>query len=246
MARHITSILLSLLLSSSVLNAQEEQISGKELLNRSIAFHDPSGQWQRIKMDLVLDQEMPDGSVRPSHVIIDNQKGAFELSFVKDSHLFTWKVDGRDSTESFMDYRIITDSVRVDTLQLSPDRARRWRNYYSYLYGLPMKLTDQGTNIDPLVQNTTFDGEPVLAMKVTYDRSVGSDTWYFYFNPDTYALTGYRFFHNEAENDGEYILIEGLEIQNGMRIPMHRAWYTNKENRWLGTDRFVSLKLSRN
>ncbi|WP_323755211.1 DUF6503 family protein [Roseivirga sp.] len=246
MGRHITSILLLLLLFSSVLSAQEEQISGKELLNRSIAFHDPSGQWQKIKMELVLDQEMPDGSVRPSNVIIDNQKGAFELSFVKDSHLFTWKVDGRDSTESFMDYRIITDSVRVDTLQLSPDRARRWRNYYSYLYGLPMKLTDQGTNIDPVVQSTTFDGKPVLALKVTYDKNVGSDTWYFYFNPDTYALVGYRFFHNEAENDGEYILIEGLEIQKGMRIPMHRAWYTNKESRWLGTDRFVSLKLIRN
>ena len=245
MGRYFTSIIL-LLLSSLVLNAQEEQISGQELLSRSIAFHDPSGQWQSIKMELVLDQEMPNGSVRPSHVIIDNQKGVFELSFVKNNHLFTWKVDGKDSTESFMDYRIITDSIRVDTLQLSPDRARRWRNYYSYLYGLPMKLTDKGTNIDPTVQSTTFNGEPVLALKVTYDKSVGSDTWYFYFNPNTYALEGYRFYHKEAENDGEYILIEGLEIQNGMRVPMHRAWYTNKENRWLGTDRFISLKLTRN
>ncbi|WP_421977194.1 DUF6503 family protein [Roseivirga seohaensis] len=246
MTRYFTPIFLLLFISCSILSAQEEQISGTELLNRSISFHDPSGQWQKVKMELVIDQEMPNGSVRPSHVIIDNQRGAFELSFVKDNHLFNWKVDGRDSTESFMDYRVITDSVRVDTLQLSPDRARRWRNYYSYLYGLPMKLKDKGTNIDPVVQSTTFDGNPVLALKVTYDKNVGSDTWYFYFHPETYALVGYRFFHNEAENDGEYIVIEGLEIQNGMRIPMHRAWYTNNESRWLGTDRFISLKLTRN
>ena len=64
MGRYFTSIIL-LLLSSLVLNAQEEQISGQELLSRSIAFHDPSGQWQSIKMELVLDQEMPNGSVRP-------------------------------------------------------------------------------------------------------------------------------------------------------------------------------------
>lgn len=245
MGRHFTSVLLLLLMCSPMLIAQEEQISGEELLNRSISFHDPNGQWQRVKMELVIDQQMPDGSVRPSNVIIDNQKGVFELSFVKDNHLFIWKVDGKDSTESYMDYRIVTDSAKANTLQLTPDRARRWRNYYSYLYGLPMKLTNKGTNIDPIVQNTTFDGKPVLALKVTYDKNVGSDTWYFYFNPETYGLVGYRFFHNEAENDGEYILIEGLEIQNGMRIPMHRAWYTNKENRWLGTDKFISLKLTR-
>ncbi|MGW8121502.1 DUF6503 family protein [Roseivirga echinicomitans] len=246
MGRHFTIIISLLLLSTAVLNAQEAQISGSELLSRSIAFHDPNGQWKRVRMELVIDQEMPNGPVRPSNVIIDNPKGIFELSFVKDNHLFTWKVDGRDSTVSYMDYRIVTDSIRADTLQLTPDRARRWRNYYSYLYGLPMKLTDKGTNIDPLVQSTTYDGKPVLALKVTYDKTVGSDTWYFYFHPDTYALSGYRFYHNEAENDGEYILIEGLEIQNGMRIPMHRAWYTNKENRWLGTDRLINLKLIRN
>jgi hypothetical protein len=221
--------------------AQEQLISGDELLKRSISFHDPNGQWAKIRVELVIDQEMPNGSVRPSNVILDNIAGEFELSFIRDSHLFTWKVDGRDSTESFMDYRIITDSIASDTLGLKPDRARRWRNYYSYIYGLPMKLTDSGTKIDQRVTTTQFDGEEVLALKVTYEANVGKDIWYFYFNPNTYALQGYRFYHNEAINDGEYILINGLEISKGMRIPKDRAWYTNAENKWLGTDRFIKM-----
>ena len=245
MTRHLPYLLLVLFLSAPVLHGQEEPISGSELLNRSIAFHDPNNQWKRIKLDLILDQQMPDGSVRPSHVVIDNYKGEFELSFVKQNHLFTWKVDGKDSTESYMDYRVINDSIRTDTLGLSPARARRWRDYYTYLYGLPMKLKDEGTIIDPTVQNTTFNGKPVLALKVTYEKNVGSDTWYFYFNPGTYGLEGYRFYHDESINDGEYILIDGLEIQNGMRIPKNRTWYTNQENKWLGTDMFIEAKVKR-
>lgn len=242
--KHFIIFLLAFLNCISVkAQVQEQNITGEELLKRSISFHDPNGQWNKIKMELVIDQEMPDGSVRPSNVIIDNKRGEFELSFIKNGHLFTWKVDGRDSTESYMDYRVVTDSIAYDTLGLKPDRARRWRNYYSYIYGLPMKLTDKGTNVDQKVQQTQFDGKDVLALKVTYDAAVGKDIWYFYFNPNTYALEGYRFYHDEAINDGEYILINGLEIKNGMRIPKDRAWYTNDQNKWLGTDKFIQMKV---
>ncbi|MFT6827271.1 MAG: hypothetical protein ACI9Z3_000694 [Roseivirga sp.] len=232
-----------LLLFKTSTQAQETELTGAELLKRSISFHDPNGQWVSIRLELVLDQEMPDSSKRPSKVIIDNKKGDFELSFVKNSHLFTWKVGGQEDTESYMDYRVITDSIASDTLGLNPERALRWRNYYSYLYGLPMKLTDQGTKVDPKVQSAKFDGKDVLALKVTYDAKVGKDIWYFYFNPETYAMEGYRFYHDEAKNDGEYILISGLEIQNGLRIPKDRAWYTNDESKWLGTDRFIQMKV---
>ena len=223
--------------------AQEAELTGAELLKRSISFHDPNGQWTAVRLELVLDQEMPDGSKRPSKVIIDNKRGEFELSFVKNNHLFTWKVGSGDATESYMDYRVITDSIASDTLGLNPERALRWRNYYSYLYGLPMKLTDPGTKVDPEVKRSEFDGKDVLALKVTYDAKVGKDIWYFYFNPETYAMEGYRFYHDEALNDGEYILINGLEIQNGLRIPKDRTWYTNDESKWLGTDRFIQMKV---
>jgi hypothetical protein len=232
-----------LLLLKTSTQAQKVELTGTELLKRSISFHDPNGQWAATRLELVLDQEMPDGSKRPSKVIIDNKKGEFELSFVKNNHLFTWKVGSEDATESYMDYRVVTDSIASDTLGLNPDRALRWRNYYSYLYGLPMKLTDPGTKVDPEVMSTKFDGKDVLALNVTYDAKVGKDIWYFYFNPETYAMEGYRFYHDQAINDGEYILINGLEIQNGLRIPKDRAWYTNDENKWLGTDRFIQMKV---
>jgi len=76
----------------------------------------------------------------------------------------------------------------------------------------------------------------LLEIKVTYDPSVGKDIWYFYFDPTTYALRGYRFYHDEAKNDGEYILIDGEVTINGVKFPKNRAWYTHKEGKYLGND----------
>ena len=88
------------------------------------------------------------------------------------------------------------------------------------------------------------EAREVLALKVTYDAAVGEDIWYFYFNPETYAMVGYRFYHDEAANDGEYIVLEGMEIQNGLRIPKNRTWYTNADHTLLGTDYLVDLKVN--
>ncbi len=111
-----------------------------------------------------------------------------------------------------------------------------YKNYYTYLYGLPMKLKDPGTIIDDKVERKVFHGKEYLVLKVTYTEDVGKDIWYFYFNPKTYAMEVYQFFHDEAENDGEYILLTEEKSINDIIMPKNRAWYTNKENKLLGTD----------
>jgi hypothetical protein len=105
-----------------------------------------------------------------------------------------------------------------------------------------MKLKDAGTIIDPIVQRKTFKAKEYLVLKVTYDEGVGSDTWYFYFDPKTYAMEVYQFFKDEAKNDGEYILLSELQVINEIKIPKVRAWYYNKNNGYLGTDKLISAK----
>jgi hypothetical protein len=65
---------------------------------------------------------------------------------------------------------------------------------------------------------------------------VGSDTWYFYFDIETFALKRYQFFHDESKNDGEYIILDGeIEIEE-ILMPKNRSWYYNSDNTFLGTD----------
>ena len=237
-------ILTTLLTVFSLVLAKSQEISGQELLNRAIAFHDPSGNWHQSSIQLIVDMQAPDRPTRRTQFTLNSRTGAFNLKMVSRGALYEYDIAADGEVSIAYNFLPPADSVQADTLNLTEERAIFWRNYYSYLYGLPMKLKDPGANIDPTVSRERFLNEEVLALKVTYDANVGKDTWYFYFNPETYAMVGYRFYHDEAANDGEYIVLNGLEIQNGMRIPKDRTWYTNAEGRLLGTDYFIDMKVN--
>lgn len=101
---------------------------------------------------------------------------------------------------------------------------------------MPMKLCDKGTIIEESVMQETFNRKESLVVKVNYKPEVGTDTWYFYFDPQTYALTGYRFYHDESQNDGEYITLDGILTVGLLKIHKSRKWFVNKDNMFMGED----------
>jgi len=229
------------LISPLFIHAQS--ITSTELLNRAISFHDPSSKWEESKIEVVVEMGTPNRPMRRTQFMINNLEHEFQLEMMSRGDFYEYEVDNRDSTEIRFNFLVPTDSLLVDSLNLTVERAIFWRDYYSYLYGLPMKLKDPGAIIDPEVESTRFQNKEVLALKVTYEEGVGGDTWYFYFDPGTYQLVGYRFYHDESANDGEYIVLEGLEIHNGLRIPKNRSWYVNEDGRLLGTDYLKRLSV---
>ena len=120
---------------------------------------------------------------------------------------------------------------------------KRYRDYYTYLMGLPMKLKDPGTLIASQGILIERQGTSYLMLKVTYEPEVGSYTWYFYFDTKTFALKQYQFFHNEAKNDGEYIILEEEIEIGGIRMPKKRSWYYNSDQTYLGTDRLAKQNM---
>ena len=124
--------------------------------------------------------------------------------------------------------------------RLNCERTTKMRNYYVYLYGLPMKLKDPGTQLAPKAFKKRLKGEEFWCIKVSYDETVGKDTWYFYFDKNDYRLRHYQFYHDEAKNDGEYILLSEEAVVQGIKMPKVRAWYTNGDDRYLGTDVLIN------
>ncbi|OEK06559.1 DUF6503 family protein [Roseivirga misakiensis] len=236
---------LTLCLSFFLFQSYAQSITPQQLVNRAIAFHDPDGWWSKVKMEYVIEMESPKITPRTSHVVIDNIKGGFHLSVLRGGRLLEWMVDGEGNGDFKLNFTKPTTPEQADSLSLTEDRARWWRDYYTFLYGMPMKLTEEGTVIGNEVIETTFMDQEVLAVRVTFDESIGKDIWYYYFNPNTYAMVGYRFYHDEAKNDGEYIVLSDMIIEQGLRIPKDRAWYTNAEDELLGTDRLISFKVDR-
>jgi len=210
-------------------------ITGQELLEKSIQYHDPKGEWDTFNGIMNFRETRPNGADRETAMMLDNEKGIFSLDQMRAGYQVEKFIEQDQCSYKVNGTNTVADSL-IQKFRLTCPQIQRIRNYYVYLWGMPMKLRDPGTQIQKEVTQTTFMEKEVLTMKVTYEQSVGEDIWYFYFQPDNFALVGYRFYHDEAVNDGEYIPLEGEETINGIRFPKTRTWFVNKDDRLLGAD----------
>jgi hypothetical protein len=218
----------------------EKELTSEQVLNNAIAYHDPNNMWNSFNSTFHITMETPDAPNRESDIMINNSTGDFYLKAVRDTTMVEYKVRGGNCNIAFNGSTTFTeDEAKANSLNC--DRAKMYKNYYSYLYGLPMKLKDPGTHISETVERKTFKDKDYLVLKVTYDESVGSDIWYIYLNPETYAMEVYQFFKtdengNQNNESGEYILLSEEMVVNDIKMPKVRTWYYNKDDTYLGTD----------
>jgi hypothetical protein len=209
------------------------------VLNRSIAFHDPEERWMKKSHLLQLAESRPNGTVRHTRLSLFPHTDEFDMQQVRGKekiqlrylrNTFAYSVNG--TTE--------VDSATIKRLGLTPKRMMGMRDYYTYLFGLPMKLRDVGTIIDPQIHKVWFHGKELLKMKVAYAPGTGKDVWFFYFDPETFALKAYAFYHEaDGPDTGEYILLEGEALIDKMILPAKRHWYLTEEQLFLGTDEIL-------
>ena len=212
-----------------------------QLVERSIAFHDPEGIWGSRAIDMAWFGTGSDGAERVS---VELRFGADERDFSLSGRYAGSSIEYEVSGEVWaatVDGESSPDEETLARMRLDREDGVFWRSYYGFLAALPMKIRDPGARLDPEVAETTFEGRDVHAVRVTYDPEVGGDTWYFYFDADTAELVGCRFYHDESANDGEYITFEGLAEGDGLRLPRYREWYTNAGDRFLGSDEIRSV-----
>lgn len=215
-------------------------LTADQILQKSIAYHDPEDRWSVFSDSLHILLETPDATNRVSTIHIDNKAGAFYVRAARDSNIVEYGV-GKDSC--LVKWNGSSDFSIAEAKEhgLNCERAKMYRNYYTYLYGLPMKLKDPGTRLNKEVEQRTFKGKEYLILRTDYDAEVGTDIWYFYFDPQTYAMEVYQFYRSDEngqikEDTGEYILLSGEAEIGEIRMPKTRAWYYNKDDKYLGTD----------
>lgn len=234
---HYTFVFTILLCTFS---CKEQPLTGNQLLDKAIAYHDPNANWTTFDSSFNVVMETPNQPKRVTNLKINLPESYFYAKATRDTITTVYEVSKALCNVS-LNGRVTLTEEEIKTHRLTCERAEMYKNYYTYLYGLPMKLKDPGTNIDPVVETKTFKDKEYLVLKVTYDKTVGSDIWYFYFDPNTYAMEIYQFFktdENGAQKDdsGEYILLTEEALVNDIKMPKERAWYYNKDDKYLGTD----------
>ncbi len=214
--RNWTLFLTFVLFLSNLSKGQE--LTAEDILDKAIAFHDPSNEWFEANGKFEFREERPDGSARQTLVEFDNKQGFFQLN--------------RDQEQI---HGVVLDSCFIIKGEADCDRAKLMRNYYMYLWGLPMKLTDPGTNLDKAYTEEELQGVPTYVLRIAYEK----DTWYYYIRKDDFALIAYKFYQDKAETKGELITTDGVFQYGALRLPNKRSWYTIPDNRLLGTDILV-------
>ncbi len=210
-------------------------LSGKELLSKTIAYHDPKGNWKNFHQKLYFHAKEPQDTAIYEQVFLDNRVSFF-------GH--TSKIDGKLVEKGILDtmYFSRVDGDTAMTLEvrkksrLMPRAIKMARNSYLFLYGLPMKLEDKGINIAEEVKIDSFNKKNYYVLKADFEKSVGNDTWFLYINPTTFEMEGYRFYHNRKPNDGEFIICKGMLNIQDIKIPQHRTWYSNSNGEYIATD----------
>jgi len=217
-----------------------QPLTSEQLLDKTITYHDPNDNWNAFNGTFSVRMETPSRPDRNSEITINLPDDSFNLVATRDSVTTRYIFDKGTCVIS------AADSLRIANQIEKPRRSHCemtefFKNYYTYLYGLPMKLKDPGTHINDIIERKTFKGKDYLVLKASYDESVGNNIWYFYFDPETYAMEIYQFFRkdengNQKEDTGEYILLTDEVVISDIKMPKSRVWITNKEDKLLFTD----------
>lgn len=216
-------ILLLIISFSGTIQAQSE---AHDLINRSIKHHDPKGNWSKFKADVHINSFVERKGKRTESqrdFSMDLDKGSFEMMM---------DVDGKKG-KIYMNNEgcggeLPGSSMSEEELKkkgLSCDRAKMYNNYFQYLLGLPMKLKDPGTIVDPNVTKKEYKGQKYNVVKVTYDPEVGKDTWQFYFHPESNELVLCEFTKDGTFQNGETIELNNKVKHQKMILPGQLVWY---------------------
>ncbi|TDQ18927.1 hypothetical protein DFQ04_0738 [Algoriphagus boseongensis] len=219
--RKINPLLAFLAILCSCKKSEQIPQTGREWIEKSISYHDPENAWTKLKASFVIQDSLPPG--RDSRF--------YEFSLDNSQGKFVYRIAG-------LHYLVWGDSVQVFEGEIEKERALRMRNYYSYLWGLPMKLMDQETQIEDEVRTENLNGKTYSVVRVPYEK----DIWYFYLDPQTYRMEAYKFYQDEPNSKGEIIYLENEVDFQGMKIPQNRTWYRTETPEFLGTDLLLEIK----
>jgi len=217
------------------------QWSAEEILDKCIQYHDPEGQWPAFQGTFFFEFENPEGDRKPSQVLLDRPHQLFRHSDSRKEAKIV-RFENADTCYATLNGRADFSAEDAENLRLTCEGVQMYRDYFTYLYGLPMKLKDPGTIVHPEVVDTTFLQARHLMIKVSYEPGVGNEIWLFYIDPESFALKAYQFYRDEKTKKGEVILLSGEYTYQKMVIPRHRSWYTWPANKFLGTDRLEKIE----
>lgn len=210
--------------------------NGPYILQQSIHQHDPNGVWLHTEFDMVVEEPRKQVPTRASLVKLNVANGAFEMQRARDGRTTTHLVDETGKAATLLDGQVETDTALIKKYFMQPERNANYRNYYRFMYGLPMVLDQPGINMGK-VGSSEFEGQTVIHIDFTMEQPMIAKTWRVFFDKNDYHVLGIQTMDNAEE--GEYLVFNGSAEIEGLKLPRFRHWYDSQTNEYLGSDLLI-------
>lgn len=216
-----------------------QQQNPRQLLNKSIAHHDPDGKWSETKLNVHIQEPRIRNSYRYSIVRMDNASGSFELSRNRGEHISTHIINGDGSSEAVLDGEKITDSDLISQYRLGKEMNMTYKNMYDMMLGLPMSLTDENIAEYGSVENTEFNDEQAKRVSIVLKNELFSKYWNIMLSAGNSSILGIEIYFPDDPEKGERLYFDGEFEFDGIRVPRFRHWHEYSDDSYSGSDVIV-------
>jgi len=223
MKKHLFA-LSHLILLLIITSCEESKIeTAQDIVNASITFHDPENKWKSLNAEFVFQSkfEFNDSVPEELHININVQNNNFRYT----------------NLDRKVDISYSQDSCIVNQGNTNCNSYAWTKNFYTYIWGLPMKLNDPGTTINPNFTLDTIQQIPVYNVSVPYH----DENYQFYFHQKTYELKFFQFIKNNETGHGEFITLSEIYEHNGIKFPKHKRWEQLSSRELIGTNEVLSI-----
>lgn len=212
-----------------------EHVDGQEILDQSIAFHDPQGHWSQAQLDIFIQEPRVPNPPRYSELSLNNATGAFKLVRNRDEDLVTYLIEEDGESYIMLGGERDIDSALINKYRLDPSRNGGYRNFYQTMIGLPMSLKEGLSQIKQ-TSETLFNEKPCYKVEIELKEPLFSKNWNLFINKKTKALEGLEIISDDNGTADEHLIFEGEFAIGGMKIRRIRHWYNEEFGGYLGSD----------
>ena len=218
--------LLFLTLTVSILTScvdKPKVLTAQDILDASIKFHDPENKWKSLNANFVFESKFESNDSVPEELLIN-------INVPENGFQY-------DNLDKKVSIKYNQDNCEVLKGNATCEGYQWTKNFYTYVWGLPMKLNDPATNITTIYGTHTIKKTPVYIVFVSYE----SEDYKFYIDQKTFELKFFEFIKNDSSMKGEFITLSGIYEYYGIKFPKHKRWDDLYTKELIGTNEVLSI-----
>ena len=216
----------------------KKELSGNEVLEKSIQKHDPNNQWNSAEFTLRIQEPRLRNPERFSLVYMNNANNAFKLMRNRGEKVASYGINAEGVTTVLLDNLALEDSLSIKKYMLQPRRVKSYQGFYQMLLGLPMSLNENTIAEFNTVSTTIFNEKESYKIQIKLKKPVFSDVWNLFISKDDFTLLGIEMIFPNDPTKGERLYFNKTIQIGDISIPRIRHWH-ELDDTYSGSDVIV-------